>query len=266
LYVDEILLTGSFEGSKTKSSDTPISTELINNKSWKQLYLERNLQEFLENMQAARSLLQELHILDQDPESEKKDKKQFELELLNTAHELSRIGKSRIMKNSQEVEQAKRDLDQLDRTGTGGDANVKPKETTTKNEEKRKNYSQLHSHRMRPNLNYYLLHANAYEKDNETPRTHRKNNEDDTSDVAPKYHYKIDLPESAHTFKGRLKNLFDGSESRNASRLNHLTTDDDVFTFYNNAIYKSHYKYKDSGGDLQYWLLSKDDTNLSEGK
>ncbi len=260
--LDEILLTGKFEGSKQDNS-SPVDQALDPSKSWKQLYLERNLQEFLENMQSSRSLLQELHILEQDPDAENKDKNKFELEILQAAHDLSKIGKAKILKNPQEYEQAKRELEHFDRTGTfGGD--IKQNGKTT-NGIDTKYYSQLHSHRMRPNLNYYLIHANIKFTDDLQAPGKKKAVLNEEDDVAPKYVCKIDLPECSETFRERLKNLFDGSESRNASRLNHLTSDDDVFTFYNNAIYKSQYKHKDSGGDLQYWLLSKDDKNLSDG-
>lgn len=270
-------MTGSFEAvtsmTKGKANNIPSTADKGSKKTWKQLYLERNLQEFLENMQSARSLLQELHVLEQDPEADDKEKRQFELEILQAAHDVGKIEKSKLIRNQQEYDQAKKELEQFDGNEEKDMAHLSEPITNTLNQNyiSSTNFTQLHSHRMRPNLNYYLLHANAdYSEEFEDPLSgkpkRKKKQPDEEEDISPKYRGAIDLPECAAFFRSRLKCLFDGSESRNASRLNHLTSDDDVFTFYNNAIYRNHYKHKDSGEDLQYWLLSKDDRNLSSGK
>ena len=100
-------------------------------------------------------------------------------------------------------------------------------------------YYCLHSNRIRPNLNYYLLHNRL--KRNPLP------------DI---------------TFKAKMNELYDGSDSRGSSRLLHITSNDDLFTFYENAIHRHTHKTstgrKESEAGMksaQYWLLSKGDDN-----
>lgn len=197
-------------------------------KTWKQIYLERNLQEFLENIQSSSSMAQELHVLKQQPLGiENKE----ELEIIKKYKSRPRLTPEEYKRTEEEL------MKELNQSPEKPQPSKEPINNTT--------FDVLHSHKMKPNLNYYLLHS---ERD------------------------KNGVPNLE--FRQKLKQLFDGCETQSTryifffnsnnsnSRLTNPTNNDDIFTFYYNAIHRSYYRGNNDTmltKDVQYWLLSKKD-------
>jgi len=260
--------------------------------SWKQLYLEQNLQEFLESIQSELSIAQELHVLNSQPEKDESGHVSSDL-LRDFQTETDRMRnaleeqKYKVREQSEKKNSKKKRKKKPAATEGAEDISTSQdglppgdNDTETPDKDLKKNESsasvfdtpdklssamanglgngfpstdqllslaeedmvfattdpatyELHSHCMKPNLNYYLLHTDR--------------------DKLP-----------TQRFREKLMDLFDGSESINNSRLTNLSNDDDIFTFYDNAIYRSYYKtfnHKSQYAfkNIQYWLLAKKD-------
>lgn len=254
--------------------------------SWKQLYLEQNLQEFLESIQPEQSITQELYILSTQVESQPTEDLQnpdlvskFHNETIRMKNYL--IEQEKQQKIREEMEKNKKlNKNKKKKISTGNESTndkfnskssdidtntmtptsnlpLSPTQTnnpfnhsedelnsTTYTEQELSSRSliyippvrdestfELHSNRMKPNLFYYLLH------------------------VDPKY-----LP--TQVFRNKLMNIFDGVESTHSSRLSNISSDDDIFTFYDNAVFRSYYKNHNHKNQFafknsQFWLQPK---------
>src|SRR5690606_14046511 len=135
------------------------------------IYLEQNLREFLESIQSRESMIQELHVLSTQPHYENK----IELEILK------KLRKPQSTKTDQELEEEEEKL----RQQLGSPISTKETPIPVSATNTKQKFTNLHSHQIRPNLNYYLLHAK--DKDAEIPN-------------------KI--------FREKLKELFDGIDTR----------------------------------------------------
>nr|CAG4708094.1 unnamed protein product [Naegleria fowleri] len=252
-YVDDVMIKGSFKSrvnARKKTSKASTITpqgdgQKEKTKTWKQLYLEINLDEFFETIQPQKTVLQELKTIFLQPKPEEKTIQNSELSTLRTLHQIKQtLNEEKTLKEEltnilQEQQKKKgKKQSQTDQEITA----EQPESSSLLNishvtEHKVDNsvskHKCLHSHLMRPNVNYYLLHCNTLTEEE-------------------REQYPIDK------FKAKLKDLFDGIQSQGTSRLAKITKDDDIFTFYESAIQKKEQKFNMSNeSKMQYWLLNK---------
>ncbi|KAL9657787.1 hypothetical protein ABK040_013125 [Willaertia magna] len=238
--VQDIMIKGSFKNrSKKKTYRLKDNRKSSNSpKTWKQVYLEINFDEFMESIQPQKTMLQELNVIHSQPNPEEPMcMKNSELNTLRDLYKVKEtINETKLAKEQFEKEmQNKRSNstvaleekavnDTLDQTLKREENEEEEEEFTTHN--------CLHSHLMKPNVNYFVLHCKTLNKD------------DLESYPIEKY-------------KAKLQDLFDGIQSRNTSRLKKITNSDDIFTFYESAVQKrDQRKQRTDDRKLQTWLNS----------
>ncbi|KAG2379223.1 hypothetical protein C9374_007362 [Naegleria lovaniensis] len=254
-HVDDVMIKGSFKSrvnarkkiSKASRSITPSSMDRKPEKSktWKQLYLEINLDEFFETLQPQKTVLQELKTIFLQPKPEEKTIQNSELSTLRTLHQIKQtLNEEKALKEEltnilqdQQKKKGKKQspTDQENAVEQPEAASILNASHVTEHRPVSHipKHKCLHSHLMRPNVNYYLLHCNTLSEEE-------------------REQYPIDK------FKAKLKDLFDGIQSQGTSRLAKITKDDDIFTFYESAIQRKEQKFNTSNeSKMQYWLLNK---------
>ena len=229
--VEDIMFKGSFQSRvQTRFLSSKVSSIVEQQKkriikSWKQLYLEINLDEFLETLQPQKNILQELKaIYNQPTPDEKSSQKNSELVTLRELHKVKEA-----ISEEKELQDELQSLMEKKKANTMVEAVDTSTEPQNTSQEQKEEMKCLHSHLMRPNVNYYLLHCNTLTKEDYD-------------------NFPIDK------FKAKLQELYDGIQSQGTSRLNKITNDDDIFTFYESAIQKKEPKSTES--KMQFWLLN----------
>ncbi|EFC42914.1 hypothetical protein NAEGRDRAFT_68976 [Naegleria gruberi] len=248
--VEDIMIKGSFKSrvqqryKKSKGSKlNPEEEKKEASKTWKQLYLEINFDEFLETLQPQKTILQELKTIFYQPKPEEKTTlKNSELTTLRTLHEIKRkINEEKALKDEVALLMAQTDPQKKKGKKTEEtvidipDPNLSVIKASDSDEPSNCEIFQkcLHSNQMRPNVNYYLLHCKTLSKEEYEQ-------------------YPIEK------FRDKLTELFDGLQSQGTSRLSKITNDDDIFTFYESAIQKREQKmHMNQDLKMQYWLLNK---------